>query len=74
MSQSAFPDGVMVTHRFLVPLFQVRVLVGEREEILSLWLGIFFYPQPPTIKRLNRLILRRLGCQFVAEGTGWFAA
>ena len=37
-----FPDGVMVTHRFLVPLFQVRVLVGELEILSECW-GFFAF-------------------------------
>ena len=35
------PDGVMVTHRFLVPFFQVRVLVGEQALSSA---GGFFMP------------------------------
>lgn len=55
----AFPDGVMVTHRFLVPFFQVRVLVGERLALESLGLvpGIFCWMTFET--KVNPLIIPR---------------
>ena len=42
----------MVTHRFLVPLFQVRVLVGE-QNILSLRWGFFVFRSLATRKRVQ---------------------